>query len=47
MPRVPPVEDNMGVFMGYWNADAATHKVFKHGYYYTLDKAYKCVRIPH
>lgn len=35
------VEDNMGVFMGYWNADAATHKVFKHGYYYTLDKAYK------
>jgi acetyl-CoA synthetase len=31
----------IGLFTGYWRSEKATREVFKHGYYYTLDKAYR------
>jgi acyl-coenzyme A synthetase/AMP-(fatty) acid ligase len=33
----------VGVFLDYWKNEEANRDVFRNGYYYTLDKAYRFV----
>jgi len=39
----PPVNPEwpVGLFVDYWKHEEKTKEVVQHGYYYTLDKAYR------